>query len=78
MGFRKWIPRTRWDKFGNENEISKVEEALHDRYIYLNNREDKLRWGMTPRGTFTVQEAYKIKGFLPRIQIVKLRKTYGK
>ena len=44
------------------DEILKVVETLQDRYIHINNSKDKLIWGMTPIGSFSIQEAYKIKG----------------
>ena len=62
MGFRRWIPGTVWEHYGSEDEILKITEALQDLYICKNNQQDKLRWGMTPKGTFSIQEAYRIQG----------------
>ena len=62
MGFQRWFPWSLWEKLGNGDEIGTIMEALQDHYILVNNRQDKLSWGRSPKGNLSVQEAYNIEG----------------
>ena len=42
------------------NDRTKLEEILQNRKIYLNNKEDKLRWAISNDGTYKVKEGYNV------------------
>ena len=64
MGSKKW-----WEKVGLSDQASSALEDLKDRCIKRNDDKEKLRWLMTPKGSFSIKEAYNINGCFTRDSI---------
>ena len=60
QGYRKWKQTARIIRNTDEQAKDALNSELKTRWIRISNNMDILRWGYTPRGTFSTKEAYKI------------------
>eukprot|EP00253_Pinus_taeda_P019463 PITA_19463 len=60
QGFRQWKPVEQIVKQEAEAYSGEIHKELTNRKIKVNTGSDVLRWGYTPRGTYTTKEAYEI------------------
>eukprot|EP00253_Pinus_taeda_P021563 PITA_21563 len=54
-------PSNDWEERQQEKARENLETELQKRMLRYNEGEDLLRWGYTPRGSFTTKEAYRIQ-----------------
>eukprot|EP00253_Pinus_taeda_P009416 PITA_09416 len=61
QGYRKWKQTDRLIRNADYQNKETLERELEKRRIRYSEGKDILRWGYTPRGSFTTKEAYKLK-----------------
>eukprot|EP00253_Pinus_taeda_P031502 PITA_31502 len=59
-GFRQWSPSNQIITNATKQEEITLEEELRKISIRMENSEDILRWGYSPKGTYTTSEAYTL------------------
>ena len=58
--WQKWIAREQWHTPAGPRNVDPFLQDLDKRRILRSNKEDILRWGSNPKGTFNLKEAYKL------------------
>ena len=60
QGYREWKQAERLIRNADEQTMEAINSELQNRRIKLSDSRDILRWGYTPKGSFSTKEAYKI------------------
>lgn len=58
--WQNWISREQWHTPVSPRNVDLFLEDLDKRRILRSNKEDILRWGSNPKGTFNLKEVYKL------------------
>lgn len=57
QGYRQWLNAAQIIRQGTEEIYNELDTELMNRNIQFSDKKDILRWGYTPRGTFSRKEA---------------------
>jgi len=63
--WQKWLAKDQWPTQNHNGNIEQLLQQLEQHRILTSTREDILRWGNNPKGTFNLKEAYKISAASP-------------
>jgi len=63
--WQNWISREQWHTPAGLRNVDLFLQDLAKRRILISNKEDILRWGSNPKGTFNLKEAYKLLAASP-------------
>ena len=55
-----WVRKEWWEHFSPGEEVERLEESLNNRHVRTHPGDDKLQWGYTEKGSFTMKESYDI------------------
>ena len=58
--WKKWLSREQWQAQAGPMNVDQLLQDLDKRRILKSNKEDILRWGRNPKGTFNLKEAYQL------------------
>ena len=58
---RKWVLPIEPSKQISKADIKSLEEELNSRVIHVKEGVDRIRWGYSQKGMFSIKEAYNIK-----------------
>lgn len=59
--FRIWKQASLWQMDWQGESHSDIDQELTYRRIQYSTQQDQLRWGHTPKGTFTTKEAHQLR-----------------
>ena len=63
--WKKWLSKEQWQTQVCPMNVDHLLQDLDKRRILKSNKEDILRWGRNPKGTFNLKEAYQILATTP-------------